>query len=133
MQLVANLRDLPTPMRQPVKDSANLDFLRAVAVLSVFSAHLSNMATSARGDISWHLGQMGVLLFFVHTSFVLMNSLERLGCAGLHLFSSFYVRRFFRIYPLSILFVTAAYIFSVSPRGISLFCVIGASRNSRQT
>jgi peptidoglycan/LPS O-acetylase OafA/YrhL len=108
-------------MRQPAKDSANLDFLRAVAVSCVFFAHLNNMATSSRGEISWHFGQMGVLLFFVHTSFVLMQSLERLKCTGAGLFSSFYIRRWFRIYPLSILFVLTAYVFSVSPEGDTLF------------
>jgi peptidoglycan/LPS O-acetylase OafA/YrhL len=54
------------------------------------------------------LGLFGVLLFFVHTSLVLMQSMRRSGFTGLSLMKNFYIRRFFRIYPLSILTVLAA-------------------------
>lgn len=43
-----------------------------------------------------------MLLFFVHTSFVLMASMQRLHLSGAALLKAFYVRRAFRIYPLSI-------------------------------
>jgi peptidoglycan/LPS O-acetylase OafA/YrhL len=96
----------------PVKRgfSANLDLLRSIAVLLVLAQHLcrrlnvdhaSWMATS-----SW--GTFGVLLFFVHTSLVLMYSLERSQLTGLPLLKNFYMRRIFRIYPVSILVVCAA-------------------------
>ena len=48
-------------------------------------------------DISW-LGYFGVFLFFIHTSLVLMWSLERNSDPV-----GFYVRRAFRIYPLAVL------------------------------
>ncbi len=54
------------------------------------------------------IGIFGVLLFFVHTSLVLMYSMERSALSGLALIKNFYVRRFFRIYPLSVLTVLAA-------------------------
>jgi peptidoglycan/LPS O-acetylase OafA/YrhL len=54
------------------------------------------------------LGRFGVLLFFVHTSLVLMHSMERSGMSGRPLVKNFYIRRLFRIYPLSILTVLIA-------------------------
>ena len=54
------------------------------------------------------IGTFGVLLFFVHTCLVLMYSMERGGLDGPVLAGNFYVRRLFRIYPLSILAVLTA-------------------------
>ncbi len=90
--------------------SANLDLLRAVAVLLVLAQHLCRrmhvdqvawMQTS-----SW--GTFGVLLFFVHTCLVLMSSMERSELTGWPLLKNFVTRRVFRIYPLSILAVLTA-------------------------
>ena len=53
-------------------------------------------------DPGW-LGTVGVFIFFVHTSLVLMWSLERKPHT-----LDFYIRRVFRIYPLAMLAVTAA-------------------------
>jgi len=98
-------------------ESPNLDFLRAVAVLSVYYAHaldtfgLADLRPSAKPDLGWFLGRFGVLIFFVHTSLVLMMSLERAELAGRPLFSSFYLRRFFRIYPLSMACVAVVVFF----------------------
>jgi len=64
----------PTPFSSP-----NLDFLRASAVLLVYFFHLF-ITTSTR--LPDYLGQFGVLLFFVHTSLVLMFSLERIETKG---------------------------------------------------
>ena len=75
----------------------NLDVLRAIAVVSVLVCHL---ATAARVRVDW-LGRVGVLLFFVHTSLVLMGSLERSEGEPSWV-GRFYVRRAFRIYPLAI-------------------------------
>lgn len=87
-------------------ESSNLDFLRATAVLLVAFSHLGHTFHRATPFVG-ALGQWGVLIFFVHTSTVLMMSLHRLNLTGWKLFASFYLRRAFRIYPLSILCVTA--------------------------
>lgn len=99
-------------------ESANLDLVRATAVLSVFSAHLSDALFNALPGLphieenTWHFGQLGVLMFFVHTSMVLMSSLERQLKRGESLFRDFYIRRAFRIYPLSAFCVTVAFVLS---------------------
>ena len=97
--------------------SFNLDFLRAIAVLSVYVAHVLYTVGLASGnsygppDFGWFLGRFGVLIFFVHTSLVLMMSLERMERANRPLFRAFYIRRFFRIYPLSMACVTIIVLF----------------------
>ena len=92
-------------------ESANLDFLRAVAVLLVFITHLYGIYTGkgAKWDFFWHIGQLGVLMFFVHTCLVLMWSLERSVLDGWRVFAPFYVRRALRLYPLSVACVLIAY------------------------
>jgi peptidoglycan/LPS O-acetylase OafA/YrhL len=94
----------------PTKLSANLDFLRAVAVLLVLAQHLLNrwQAGARIGTEIPPIGTFGVLLFFVHTCLVLMYSMERSQLNGWPLVANFYVRRLFRIYPLSILAVLTA-------------------------
>lgn len=79
----------------------NLDLLRAFAVLLVFSYHLFDALGSSAllGQFDLEpIGRAGVLLFFVHTSFVLMQSMDRSPSSV----GEFYARRAFRIYPLSI-------------------------------
>jgi peptidoglycan/LPS O-acetylase OafA/YrhL len=94
--------------------SPNLDLLRSVAVLFVLADHIAGtFGIAQKHPKFWFLGLWGVLLFFIHTSLVLMMSMERLDLSGWRLHSIFYVRRFFRIYPLSvavILVVVAAHI-----------------------
>jgi peptidoglycan/LPS O-acetylase OafA/YrhL len=95
----------------------NLDVLRALAVLCVLGSHAIAPWTLQLGPISiWQLGRMGVLLFFVHTSLVLMGSLERLERSvpvSWQWVKSFYIRRAFRIYPLAIAAVIVVYAFHV--------------------
>jgi peptidoglycan/LPS O-acetylase OafA/YrhL len=104
-------------LRASQSQSSNLDFLRAVAVLSVYVFHLlytvgvSHDQNPGRPDLGWFLGRFGVLVFFVHTSLVLMMSLERLEFSNRSLFRSFYIRRFFRIYPLSMVCVAIVVLF----------------------
>src|SRR5437868_13016667 len=98
-------------------DSANLDMLRALAVTCVVIAHGLNITHA-----SWiskqhldHLGRTGVLFFFVHTSLVLMMSLERQIAKSGSTFTwlRFMIRRVFRIYPLSILAVALTVTFPI--------------------
>jgi peptidoglycan/LPS O-acetylase OafA/YrhL len=94
------------------KESANLDFLRTVAVLSVLLFHLLR-ALVIHVPLLEAIGQWGVLVFFVHTTMVLMLSLERDSQTAsrwstkTHQFVSFMVRRCFRIFPASIVVVLA--------------------------
>ena len=67
-----------------------------------------------------NIGLFGVLLFFVHTSLVLMYSMQRSGLTGTALLKDFYVRRFFRIYPLSILAVLTAVVLHLHAEGRGL-------------
>lgn len=81
-----------------------LDGVRAVAILLVVASHLPSRILSnalpARYDVQ-AMGHIGVAIFFVHTTFVLLASLQRHGESPL----PFYVRRLFRIYPLPIFVV----------------------------
>jgi peptidoglycan/LPS O-acetylase OafA/YrhL len=88
----------------------NLDLLRACAVLFVLADHILfslGVRWISTTDMEW-LGRLGVLFFFVHTCCVLMNSMERHKGQGL--IWRFFVRRAFRIYPLSIVAVLLAMI-----------------------
>jgi peptidoglycan/LPS O-acetylase OafA/YrhL len=103
------------PMPRPPREitSVNLDLLRAVAVLCVFFAHLLTVLNIPSFG---SLGRFGVVIFFVHTSFVLMESLERLETTApsdLRLIQAFWIRRAFRIYPLAMFFVVLAAVFHV--------------------
>lgn len=92
----------------------NLDVLRAVAVLLVFADHI--VSTVGHGSERWNwnwnwaLGRLGVLFFFVHTSLVLMSSIERGGTTPGWV-RRFYIRRAFRIYPLAMFVILAAALF----------------------
>lgn len=86
----------------PMRALPNLDFLRAIAVLSVVVEHILlayKVYWIGYWEIQW-VGVVGVFLFFVHTALVLMWSLERKPHT-----LDFYIRRIFRIYPLVILAV----------------------------
>src|SRR5690348_12512925 len=93
------------------QSSANLDLLRAVAVLFVLISHCLRVAglfdrPALRIWGISNLGHFGVLMFFIHTSLVLMMSLERLSKSGGSTAARFYIRRAFRIYPLAIFAVS---------------------------
>jgi peptidoglycan/LPS O-acetylase OafA/YrhL len=95
----------------------NLDLLRAVAVLCVVLDHSLKFFGHRilfGVDMQW-LGRLGVMFFFVHTCTVLMMSLDRsYGKFSTGKFlGNFYLRRIFRIYPLSIFAIAIVLIFSI--------------------
>jgi peptidoglycan/LPS O-acetylase OafA/YrhL len=92
----------------------NLDVLRAVAVLCVVIAHLFRHVLGIEEVSIAHVeevGRFGVLVFFVHTSVVLLMSLDRQPSARPML--TFYIRRVFRIYPLSIAAIVMVVLFRI--------------------
>lgn len=92
----------------------NLDVLRAVAVLLVFLDHIISAVGHESGSWNWNwaIGRLGVLLFFVHTSLVLMSSIER-GGIGRGWVRRFYIRRAFRIYPLAVFLILITALFRI--------------------
>jgi peptidoglycan/LPS O-acetylase OafA/YrhL len=91
----------------------NLDVLRAIAVTCVVIDHVLWACDRRLPFVTdWELGRIGVLLFFVHTSLVLMSSLER-GGTGPNWVRKFYIRRAFRIYPLAMAAVLATVLFRI--------------------
>ncbi|WP_419804549.1 acyltransferase family protein [Terriglobus sp.] len=105
---------LPSVLPQPYL-SRNLDLLRALAVVCVVASHLIDTLHLGRYG---SLGRFGVILFFFHTSLVLVASLDRMHQIGSrwHIVTGFWVRRFFRIYPLSVLFVLAVWFLRLPPQ-----------------
>lgn len=110
------------PAMAKVGQDSNLDILRSVAVMAVFVTHALQVSTGCKvgdhfvfGVETYSLGRIGVLIFFVHTSLVLMQSLERTGrnLSGWPLIRYFYLRRAFRIYPLSVCLVVLSIAFSI--------------------
>lgn len=105
--------------------SVNLDMLRALAVLAVYFSHLCGVL----GNRSYSsLGRFGVILFFVHTSFVLMASLQRLDRPDESTSSiaiAFWIRRFFRIYPMTVLFVVLVPLFRIPADPSQIYTWIG--------
>lgn len=108
------------------RNASNLDVLRAIAVLLVTADH-SMKFFGAPLEAVHPVGVAGVYLFFVHTCCVLMMSLDRQEQAGRRSALSFYLRRFFRVYPLSICFVLLVTLFHIPAKYIA-----GAGRIAHQ-
>jgi peptidoglycan/LPS O-acetylase OafA/YrhL len=94
-------------MIRSAENLATLDFMRALSTLVVIGVHFLGMT----GRFPWGLGALPrvvVLMFFVHTGFVLMISLERQQSASSrHLWRRFMLRRLFRVYPLTVCVLAA--------------------------
>lgn len=106
--------------------SGNLDLLRTIAVTAVFFHHFAQAAWHSEGFET--LGRFGVILFFVHTSCVLTSSLQRMESSApskLSLTVAFWVRRFFRIYPLAILCVLSVACFQIPQTPLASYRWIG--------
>jgi peptidoglycan/LPS O-acetylase OafA/YrhL len=105
------------------RDYVNLDLLRSTAVLLVLGNHtlkaLGFFLSGSGPLVIWgvnELGRLGVLLFFIHTSLVLMMSLDRMDSRNESAIAlRFYLRRLFRLYPLSIFMVLMAVAFQIPP------------------
>lgn len=78
-------------------------------MLFVLLFHVLLFFGQITGRLSWlmAIGHWGVLIFFVHTSLVLMFSLQRHAGAGRRTYLAFIVRRCFRLLPLSTLVILA--------------------------
>jgi peptidoglycan/LPS O-acetylase OafA/YrhL len=92
-----------------------LDLVRSIAVLLVVFRHVFEYykVHETAWFQEWPFGTSGVLIFFVHTSLVLMFSMMRSEAkeaqTGTRAYVSFMIRRIFRIYPLSMLAILLAY------------------------
>ena len=94
-------------------DLSTLDFMRTLSCIVVVSIHFSGM-TGHLLTVMGRLSRVAVLIFFVHTSYVLMLSLERqLARSSQQLWRRFMVRRFFRVYPLTTFVITAILVFRI--------------------
>lgn len=109
---------MSTPVTSPEnKNSVNLDLFRSISIFMVIWSHLAYFF----GYSSWHgihirsIWGLGVAFFFIHTAYVLMFSLERIRAKNniLSTLCSFYCKRFFRIYPLSIFIVLLVAFFTL--------------------
>jgi peptidoglycan/LPS O-acetylase OafA/YrhL len=116
---MAAMSEGPASRAAPV-ESANLDLLRTAAVSFVVVFHLAlyfgltHRPGFERQNAMWgSLGHWGVLVFFVHTCLVLMQSMVRLQAriGARSLFVEFMVRRCFRLMPLSMLAVMVVALF----------------------
>jgi peptidoglycan/LPS O-acetylase OafA/YrhL len=105
----------PAPFESRPESSVKLDLLRSFAVLLVVGFHLAKFFNWRVAAVRvTDFGLLGVMFFFVHTTLVLLFSLERQKAeSGGQLFFPFMARRCFRIYPLAILVVTFVYVFRI--------------------
>lgn len=94
----------------------NLDVLRAIAVLLVLADHTTSALIGHLNPVTAWLGRAGVQAFFVHTSLVLMASMERDNAPErTGWIKRFYVRRALRIYPLAIAVIIVVLLLRVPP------------------
>jgi len=102
----------------PSDNLSTLDFLRAFSTVAVVAIHWMGM-TGRFPSFLATLPRVVVLMFFVHTGFVLMLSLERQHAGSAErLWRHFMVRRIFRVYPLSTFVIALILLFGIPGRMI---------------
>lgn len=116
------------------KNIPALTGIRGVAALLVvmFHMHLNNTLPLISGWTIIHNGFFGVDLFFILSGFILMhvhaNDFVRID--HIHL-KSFFITRFFRIYPLHFVTVLASFCFvMIFPAYITWFRTLGGQANA---
>jgi peptidoglycan/LPS O-acetylase OafA/YrhL len=95
--------------RESNNNLKNLDLLRSVAVILVFISHILSPNNLPKFFHLQALGVLGVFIFFVLTSYVLMLSLDRQNLSKNKIYYKFYIQRIFRIYPISIIVVILSF------------------------
>jgi peptidoglycan/LPS O-acetylase OafA/YrhL len=97
-----------------------LDALRGVAVGLVLVQHVGERLFPAVRELSTHgvqLGQLGVMIFFLCSGFIIPATLERSGDGGRRAgLRAFWRSRFFRLFPLYWLSLLAALLLSAAGR-----------------
>jgi peptidoglycan/LPS O-acetylase OafA/YrhL len=103
-------------MSRTVLPERNLDVLRSIAVLLVLTDHTASALIGHLTPVTAWMGRAGVQAFFVHTSLVLMASMERDNAPERKgWIKRFYVRRALRIYPLAIAVIIVVLLLRVPP------------------
>jgi peptidoglycan/LPS O-acetylase OafA/YrhL len=106
-----------------------LDGLRAISILIVIIGHLN-----FRWGINWvdHIfdgGHLGVYIFFVISGFLITTLLikEQVNTGTISL-KQFYLRRFFRIFPVAYLYLAVVIVLSYFYHlQVSLYAIVGAA------
>jgi peptidoglycan/LPS O-acetylase OafA/YrhL len=115
--------------KSTTKELVNLDFIRAIAIGMVLISHLpiSSDFIPEHYDLT-SLGSLGVFIFFLHTTCVLMLSLDRQKIESTKkIVMHFFIRRIMRIYPLSIVAVLSMSCIAILGGGIFDFRVVTAN------
>jgi peptidoglycan/LPS O-acetylase OafA/YrhL len=106
-------------MKRTTLPERNLDVLRAIAVSLVLANHIMNALIGHISPLAAWLGRAGVQAFFVHTSLVLMGSMEKDDAPNRRgWIERFYVRRALRIYPLAIAVIALVLLLRVPSRNV---------------
>ncbi|NLO91549.1 MAG: acyltransferase [Elusimicrobia bacterium] len=112
MSVTRQLLDIFRPKEQTVADKEGyfsyIDGLRGTAILLVVLVHCFNAYSGISNSFIFpfekefitQYGPAGVQLFFMLSAFTLFNSSKRRYTTDAHPVANFYIRRFFRIYPL---------------------------------
>ena len=125
----------PATAAHPVRNP-ELDWLRAYAVLVVMALHLARLLGPDPGRFRAALGEIdvsgGVDLFFAISGFVIAGSLEALWCSALPRSAltrtvvwPFFVRRFWRLWPTSTLWITCCLVLSGICHGLGGWPPVG--------